>query len=134
VAGLARNTDRDVVNTGRPANSNLCLVHGDAALRRHLLGESPGQRQRREQQASMARRASSGAFRMVGIAPLPKILARGTDVGRSRSWRSRWTPSTSGVVATTRSTIYAVLGERAGTVAPRQHRQPTADRSDHHDF
>jgi len=82
----------------------------------------------------MARRASSGAFRMVGIAPLPKILARGTDVGRSRSWRFRWTPSTSCVVATTRSTIYAVLRERAGTVAARQHCQPMADRSDHHDF
>jgi hypothetical protein len=82
----------------------------------------------------MARRASSGAFRIVGIAPLPKALARGTNVGRSRSWRSRLTPSTSYVVATTRPTICAVLGERAGTVAPRQHRQPTADRSDHHDF
>jgi hypothetical protein len=82
----------------------------------------------------MARRASSRAFRAVGIAPLPKVLPRGTNVGRSRSWRSRLTPTTSCVVATTRSTIYAVLGERAGTLAPRQHRQPTADRSDHHDF
>jgi hypothetical protein len=80
--------------------------------------------------ASHASRASP----IVGIAPLPKALARGTNVGRSRSWRSRLTPSTSCVVAITRSTIYAALGERAGTVAPRQHRQPTADRSDHHDF
>jgi hypothetical protein len=78
--------------------------------------------------------ASSRAFRTVGIAPLPQALARGTNVGRPRSWRSRLTPSKSCVVATTRSTIYAVLGERAGTVAPRQHRQPTANRSDHHDF
>ena len=71
---------------------------------------------------------------LVGIAPLPKILTRGTNVGRWRSWRCRLTPSTSYVAATTQSTTCAVLGERAGTVTPRQHRQPTADRSDHHDF